>query len=130
MADYLLDTNVIIDYLRGDPRKKEVLASLVEGGNLLHSCEITVAETFSGMREEEREVTETFLDSLRYLAMDESVARQAGALRKTYRAKGKNLALADTLIASLAMSRNLILLTDNIKDYPMPRLRKEEALLT
>jgi predicted nucleic acid-binding protein len=126
MADYLLDTNVIIDCLRGDPHKKEGLAGLVAGGSLLHSCEITVAETFSGMREEERQVTEKFLNSLRYLPMEEEVARQGGELRRTYRAKGKNLTIADTLIASLAMNRNLILLTDNLKDYPMPQLRKEK----
>ena len=126
MADYLLDTNVIIDCLRGDLRKKEIMHRLVADGSLLHSCEITVAETFGGMREEEREVTETFLGSLRYLVTEETVARQAGEARKSYRSKGKTLTLADALIASLAMSRNLILLTDNIKDYPMPELKKEK----
>lgn len=126
MADYLLDTNIIIDYLRGDLRKVQVLRQLVSTGSILYSCEITVAETFSGMREEEREVTETFLNSLHYLPTEESAARRAGEFRKTYRSKGKQLTVADALIASLAINRNLTLLTDNIKDYPMPELKKEK----
>lgn len=126
MGDYLLDTNIIIDYLRGDSRKVEFLKQLVSSGSILHSCEITVAETFSGMRKEEREVTETFLNSLNYLALEESAARRAGEFRKTCRSKGKQLSVADALIASLAIHKHLTLLTDNIKDYPMPELKKEK----
>lgn len=126
MADTLLDTNVIIDFLRGDPHTTEVLQRLVESGDVLHSCEITIAETFSGMRDEEKEETESFLKTLRYVSMSEEEAREGGNFRRIYRKKGKQLTLADALIGSLAISQNLILLTHNTKDYPMAELRKEK----
>lgn len=126
MADYLLDTNVIIDYLRGDARKTEKLLELVNRGDLLYSCEIIVAEIFSGMRDGEQTVTETFMNSLHYLPVEESTARKAGSYRRIYNAKGHHLTIADTLIAALAINKNLTLLTDNLKDFPMPELRKEK----
>lgn len=128
MADYLLDTNVIIDYLRGDPVKVALLQKYVSMGSLIYSCEITVAEIFSGMRESEREDTESFLNTLYYAPIDQSTAKNAGEFRKIYRAKGKQITLADALITSVAITHNLILLTDNIKDYPMPELKKEKPL--
>ena len=124
MSDYLLDTNIIIDYLRNDSRKVEYLEKLLQGGSLLHSCEITVAETFSGMYENERALTEEFISSLHYLTLGEKTARKAGEFRHSYRSKGKQLTLADALIASISIDNNLILLTDNLKDYPMPELQK------
>jgi len=128
MADYLLDTNVIIDYLRGDSVKILLLQKYVSLGSLLYSCEITVAEIFSGMREKERENTEHFLNTLFYVPIDQSTAKNAGEFRKIYRARGKQITLADALIASVAVAHNLILLTDNIKDYPMPELKKEKPI--
>lgn len=124
MADYLLDTNIIIDYLRGNPEKTNYLEDLISGGNLLHSCEMTIAETFSGMRENERVMTEEFLNSLHYISTPRSTAQKAGEFRRHYRSKGKQLTLADALIAAIATDNNLVLLTDNIKDYPMPELQK------
>ncbi|MBI2346941.1 MAG: hypothetical protein HYV03_08755 [Deltaproteobacteria bacterium] len=53
------------------------------------------------------------------------VARMAGELRHRYRSRGKALTLADALIGALAIAHHLVLLTDNVKDYPMPELRVE-----
>src|SRR5574341_796310 len=51
MSDYLLDTNIIIDYLRGDAHKKEVLAGLVAGGKLQHTLRQKGAGLSMGVEE-------------------------------------------------------------------------------
>ncbi len=126
MSDYLLDTHILIDILRGDPKKTALLSELVSQGSILHSCEITVAEIYSGMREKEREATEKFLASLEYLSITEPIAKLGGDLRRRHKIHGKNITLPDALITALAIHQHLVLLTDNIKDFPMSELKKEK----
>lgn len=129
MTDYLLDTNVIINFLRGDRMTISYMEQILLLGGVLHACEITIAETYTGMREDEREATETFLNSLIYLSTNRLAAQKSGEWRRFYRNKNKNITLADALIAATALQAHLILLTENLKDYPMPELRKESPLI-
>jgi predicted nucleic acid-binding protein len=46
----------------------------------------------------------------------------AGLLKRDYGRKGKTLNLGDVIIAATAIHNSLILLTDNIKDFPMKEL--------
>lgn len=125
MSDYFLDTNIIINFLRGDQLTVLFLKGTLGSGSLIHCCEMTIAETYSGMRENERSATEAFLNSLVYLPIHREAAQQAGEWRRFYRGQGRNITLADALIAATALDYNLILLTENLKDYPMPELKKE-----
>ncbi len=49
--------------------------------------------------------------------------RLAGRLKSTWARKGHTLALADTIVAAVAIDRGCALLTDNRKDFPMPEVR-------
>ena len=57
VASYLLDTTVLIDYLRGHPGVIARLRALAEEGHELTVCAISVAEVFAGLRGEDREAT-------------------------------------------------------------------------
>jgi predicted nucleic acid-binding protein len=50
------------------------------------------------------------------------VARSAGELKREHRRKGIALNLGDVIIAAVAPSNSLTLLTDNVKDFPMKEL--------
>ena len=100
-----------------------MLKSLLESGHILASCPITVAEVHAGMRKHEETPTQSLLDSLHYLPITREVAAAAGGLRRHCRARGKQLSLADTMLAAVAIDYDCILVTANSKDFPMPEVR-------
>jgi predicted nucleic acid-binding protein len=123
MANYLLDTTVIIDYLRGESEKVKFIKKLASDGCLLGCCLVNIIEVCAGMREREREATEEILDSLEYYEVTKEIAKKAGQYKRVYREKGVTLSLPDVVIAAIAISHNLTLVTDNLKHYPMPEIR-------
>jgi predicted nucleic acid-binding protein len=123
VSTYLLDTSVLIDVLRGVHGRAEELAHLVENGHLLACSVITVAEVYAGMRPRERAATKTLLDSLETYDVTRQIAERAGLLRRTWAARGKTIALVDLLIASTALELGVVLVTDNIRDFPMKELQ-------
>ena len=122
MANYLLDTTVIIDCLRGRKEVVEFLTELASEGLIVGCCAINIAEVYAGMRENERQVTRRFLDSLEYYEVTRNLAELAGGYKREYAGKGITLSLSDVIIAAVAISHNLILVTDNLRHYPMPEL--------
>src|SRR5580704_372048 len=119
MATLLLDTSVIIDTLNGKRNRHELLHRLVQQGNVLACCCINVAEIYAGMRSKEEAKTTHFLTSLDYYPVSFSVARLAGELKRDFGRKGTTLSMTDSLIAAVAIQYQLLLITDNTKDFPM-----------
>lgn len=122
MANYLLDTTVIIDCLRGRKEVVEFLTKLASEGLVVGCCAINIAEIYAGMKENERQVTKKFLDSLEYYEVTRNLAELAGEYKREYAGKGISLSLSDVIIAAVAISNNLTLVTDNLRHYPMPEL--------
>jgi predicted nucleic acid-binding protein len=112
----LLDTDVIIEYLRG----KQQAAGFLEGleGELLISA-ITVAELFSGAKEtQEIEALDQFILAFQVVPVDDRLARQGGLIRQQYHAS-HGTGLADALIAATALDREAQLVTFNRRHFPM-----------
>ena len=122
MANYLLDTSVIIDALNDKRNRRTLLLDLLKQGHLLACCAINVTEIYAGMRAKEEEPTEEFLRSLGYYHITWAVARLAGLLKRDYARKGRTLNIADATIAAVALAHELTLLTDNANDFPMKEL--------
>jgi predicted nucleic acid-binding protein len=125
VASYLLDTTVIIDYLRGHAEVRARLHTLVEQQHELAVCAVSVAEVFAGLREEDREATERFMSSLKYLVLSFDTARSAGEIQYVFARRGQALKLTDALIGTVALTNGATLLADNVKDFPLPGLQVE-----
>jgi predicted nucleic acid-binding protein len=123
MADYLLDSNVLIQHLRGHQSTTALLTRLALKGQL-GIVAISRTEILAGMREHEREATLRFLNSLACYVVDRPVADLAGEWLRRYRQQGVTLDVADALIAAAAHHYDLILLTYNPRHFPMPELRQ------
>lgn len=123
MATLLLDTSVIIDALNDKKNRRLFLRTLVEQGNILACCAISVAEIYTGMRPKEEARTTALLTSLDYYAITFPVARLAGELKRDFARKGTTLSVTDSLIAAVAIEYRIALLTDNSKDFPMNELK-------
>ncbi len=123
MATYLVDTNIIIDVLKPKRGRHELLKQLVEQGHMLACCSINITEVYAGLRPAEETRTEELLRRFDYYEITREIARRAGLLRREYARKGKTLSLADATIAAVALAHDLTLITDNVKDYPMPDIK-------
>ncbi len=122
---FLLDSTVIIDYLRGRAQAVERVKMLHAGGASLGCCPINLIEVFAGMRDEEAARTIEFLDSLEFYELDKEAAKTAGGSLRQFRVEGITLSLSDVSIAGIAIVNDLVLLTDNAKHYPQAELRIE-----
>jgi predicted nucleic acid-binding protein len=112
----LLDTDVLIDYLRDYPDAVSYVEAQQE--RLLLSV-VTVAELYAGVREgEERSRLERFLRAFEIIPLDPHLAVQGGLYRRDY-SKSHNVGLADALIAATATHRQVPLVTLNQKHFPM-----------
>ena len=119
----LLDTSVLIDTLRVQHGRKELLAGLVEDGHHLSTTAINVAEIYSGVRAGEEARTIQLLESLECYAIDAAVGEHAGRLRNFWAKKGHVIALPEIFVAAVAIEQGCALLTDNRKHFPMPELK-------
>jgi predicted nucleic acid-binding protein len=115
----VLDTDVLIDLLRGRPSARAFLVGATR--DTVPCCSaISVAEIHAGMRPAEADRTVALLDSLIILPVTRRVAEVAGAFRR--RDRQRTLALDDCLIAATAVVEQASLATGNTRDYPMPEL--------
>jgi predicted nucleic acid-binding protein len=78
----LLDTDILIDYLRNRPEAVTYLDSLDED---LEISVITAAELYAGVREgAERAKLDTFLLAFAVIPLDSAIAIRGGLLRRDY----------------------------------------------
>ena len=122
MANYLLDSNVLILHLRERP---EITALLTQWGKegALYISVATRTEILAGMRPHEEKRTMGLLNSLENLPLDEATADRAGRLIYQYARQGIQLSFPDALIAATALHHDLTLATTNPRHFPMPDLR-------
>jgi predicted nucleic acid-binding protein len=123
MNSYLIDTNILVLAIRQRQNKWELLRGLVVTGATLSCSVITLGEIYAGMRPHERVRTEELLSVLDSHPVTVEVARLAGLLKNEWKVKGFTLTLPDMLIAATAIAHGLTLITDNLKDFPMPELK-------
>ncbi|MBM4134865.1 MAG: type II toxin-antitoxin system VapC family toxin [Nitrospira sp.] len=119
MSKIVLDTDVLIDLLRGREAVRRFLREITNQSVPCCSV-ISVAELYAGMRPEEQVTTANLLDGLVVLPVTREIAELAGHFKR--RTKSRKLELADCLIAATALVEGASVATGNAKDYPMPEV--------
>ena len=114
----LVDTSVLIDYLRGHERAAAVLEQ-ERAAAPLHASEITRLEVLAGMRPAEEDATRLLLSTLRWHPVDADVAEDAGALGRRWLPSQHTIDGADLAIAATAIRAGAQLLTRNVRHFPM-----------
>lgn len=121
VADFLLDTNVLILHLRDHPDMTALLTGWSDT-HVLNISMVTRTEVLAGMHPHEEPRTMELLDSLTGLGVDEAIADRASRLIYQYARRGVQFSFADALIAATALQHNLTLVTTNAKHFPIPEL--------
>ena len=112
----LLDSDVIIDYLRGLP----AAGRYVDGLAATPACsEMTRVEVLRGVRSPERRGTERFLATIRWVVVDEGISGLAGELGRRFRRSHEALGVADLVVAATAQRLEVPLATLNVRHFPM-----------
>ncbi|MGL6133721.1 MAG: type II toxin-antitoxin system VapC family toxin [Prochlorococcaceae cyanobacterium] len=112
----VIDTDVLIDYLRDQP---QAVAFLESGERQLAACVITIAELYAGVRDgDERQRLDAFVSSFELLNVGPAAAVQAGLWRRQY-GRSHGTGLADALIAATAEGAGGSLVTLNHRHFPM-----------
>jgi predicted nucleic acid-binding protein len=111
---YTLDTNTIIYYLKAEPAAVSVLEPLLAQDVALNISTITELElfSFSALSDADISAISQLLDSLVIVPLDSRVARFSGYLRRVYRLK-----TADSAIAATALLAHTTLVTRNVRDF-------------
>jgi predicted nucleic acid-binding protein len=116
----LVDTDILINFLRGRRRAKDFLSGLQEESGICCSA-ITVAEITAGMRSGEEGRTKALIDHIEVLNVTRDVAEKAGYYKRSIR--DHQLELDDCLVAATASVHKVILATGNWKHYPMADIK-------
>jgi predicted nucleic acid-binding protein len=116
----LVDTSVLIDYLRGHEQAAAVLERERAAGPL-QASEITRLEVLAGMRPVEEDATRSLLSTLVWHPVDAAVAEDAGALGRRWLPSHHTIDSADLAIAATAIRTDSQLLTRNVRHFPMFR---------
>jgi predicted nucleic acid-binding protein len=112
----LIDTDVLIEYLRGRDRAVEYLEGLRAD---LYVSVVSIAELFAGVRGEEEEASlKQFLLTFTVLLVTQKVAQLGGLYRREYRAS-HGTGIADALIAVTAEDSGAGLVSFNRRHFPM-----------
>jgi predicted nucleic acid-binding protein len=117
----ILDTDIIIDYLRKYEYTKYLMDRWSEPG-LLAVSTLTYVEIYQGTRPEEKENTQLLLNGLTPIPLDVSIAKIAGELLCNLRSQGLTIGIADAIIGATALFLSVPLITNNTEHYPFPDL--------
>ena len=123
MANFLLDTSVLIDLSRGLERSAGLVQSLLENGHQVGICQVVIAEFCSGVPPAQLAEAQGLVEALHDWAISREIAIRAGALRYRLARHGTAISTPDALIAATALSIDATLMTENRKHFPIAGLR-------
>lgn len=116
MVGVLLDTDVVIDFLRG---QRVAVRFIKDHAEEIHLSVITVAELFSGVKgDDEGQELAQLLKIFPIVDITMDIARMAGEWRQKY-GPSHGIGLPDCLIAATAKRHRLTLQTLNTRHFPM-----------
>ena len=120
---YLLDTNICIYLIN---HKYEYLIDKIESIGIENTAvstltiaelEFGIAKSQSKFKEQNRLALLEFLLPFKFLSFDQNDAYEYGYIRNDLQSKGQVIGNMDMLIAAQAIANDLILVTNNIKEF-------------
>lgn len=115
----VVDTSVLIDHLRGDPRATERLRSASIAGDDLWSVTPVRTEILAGAKAGEDTPIERLFGQLRWLDVTSDLADAAGRIAQQYLRSHPGIDSVDYLLAAAAEQLGGELLTLNVRHFPM-----------
>lgn len=116
-SNILIDTSIIIDYLRKQNKKSTEFWRLINQYECAIST-VTLYELYSGVRNDKQKDEVALITSfLTILSFDATQAKEASKIFKTLKQENKLIEFRDIFIASCAICKNIPLATLNKKHF-------------
>ena len=130
MNQYLLDTNICIYIINKKPEEVYQRFKKVNLDNIFISTiseyEIKYGVEKSQKSDHNKKIVNEFLGFLNILPFDSESASIAGSIRNTLEKKGQIIGPYDLLIASQALAKDIVLVTNNEKEFKRIKTLKVE----
>jgi len=129
MIKFLLDTDYLIDYLRGNPAAEELIKSIRKRHIQGYLSVISLYELYTGVSpnpeaQEKLHQIQTMKNWFFTLIVGERVIYQAANIFYQLKSMNRTIAIKDIFIAATAITQNLPLKTRNKKDFQhIPELK-------
>jgi len=114
---FLVDSDIIIWYLKGRDKEVQLLEELSEKGELFTSV-VTIAEIRAGLTKDAKKIILELKNIFKPLNISEEIAELTGEFKQKYK-----LDIADMFIAATAVINKLTLVTYNKKHFSMPQIK-------
>ena len=115
----LVDSDVLIEHLRGKTAARDWLVDVRQSSGPLAISVVSLTEIAGGMRPQERREVMRLLGSMQRFEVTEQVAWRAATLMQEHHRSHSGIGLGDYLIAATALTEGLELATLNVRHYPM-----------
>ena len=118
---YILDTNIIIYYLKGEYDSiRRHLFHIPSDSILIPS--IVLAELYFGAdnssdTERNKRAIDVFISAFEVIDFDKAAAAYYGRIRSELKRAGTPIGANDMLIAALALAHNAVLVTHNVREF-------------
>lgn len=113
----IFDTNIIVDYLRGNGIAKGIIDKHSADNNISITS-MTCYELVKGLRgPEEEELLDLLFSRVKIYALDLKSAIMAGKLQKTLQNSGKQLSEGDVIIMGIVLANEETLITRDGKGF-------------
>ncbi|PHS19496.1 MAG: VapC toxin family PIN domain ribonuclease [Kangiella sp.] len=118
---YLLDTNACIQLLNKSDTQFEKNMQKVSPSEVV-ICSVVKAELIYGARHSSRvegnlQLLSKFFAPMQSFSFDDKAAEEYGVIRADLASQGKIIGPNDLLIASIARSKDLVLVSNNTKEF-------------
>jgi tRNA(fMet)-specific endonuclease VapC len=112
-----LDTSVLIDYFRNKNKSNSYLFRLFDAHRSFGITSITAFEIFRGSNPSQLSFWNELFQNFEIYDFDFEAAKLGSEIDQNLKKKGKQIAIPDLFIASIAIKHNIPLATLNKKDF-------------
>jgi tRNA(fMet)-specific endonuclease VapC len=121
VISYILDTNTCIYFLNRSSEKIITKMKSLSPSHIKLSA-ITVAELFFGAEKSKAQkknwkIVQSFIDNFDLIPFDANCCQNYAKIRALLEKSGSPIGPMDLLIASITLTHNLTLVTNNIKEF-------------
>ena len=116
-----LDSDVVINFLRGDENSVSLINNLEKNNEAIHITAINEFELWKGVlrsnRKDSFSLLKQFIEKVNVLAFDSESSKKSAEIFENLKSHGEMVDVLDVMIASIVITNNQSLLTNNKKHF-------------
>ena len=113
----LIDTSIVIEYVRKQNKAKTILYKLYKSYDELFISSVTVFEIFVGVNQDNVNLINQLFDGFEIISFDLKLAKISSQIYKELKSQNKMIEFRDIFISATAIGNSLSVATLNTKDF-------------